>query len=387
MSNLSILMEAYRGKKNEFPEIEAQLKILINTIRQDAINSLDFKSLSREPLDLHNHPANKKVEKLLAQAFKLKEVNIYWKPKMYNAATVPPFLPRIAELNKNLDKDNVMSNAKINIYIGEPIIALTTINEKELLAIILHELGHCHALSPIMNVVRFLQMTVCLPFTLLGKLSIYTGIKLDEFMRKHIPILYNLGRRYGMLDMSIMHPVRTIMKAGSKIDIGSRDSFTIGISYGQYNDEKAADSFSTSFGYAPYLISALNKLNNVDNSIGSEAIKSNDLTRIMVDVADVYLSFIRVIIMEPHPSLNTRYHNALRNLKEDLQDPELDPSYKKEMLQQIKELEDAYDNLGKHGGNGMELKYHVNKFIDNLTGDKPDFRELFNGIYSDKYRF
>lgn len=386
MSNLSILMEAYRGKKNEFPEIEAQLKILINTIRQDANKRLNSKTITDKALDVKNHPANKKVEKLLAQAFKTKEVNIYWKPKMYNACTVPPILPKASELHKNLDNDGVVTNAKINIYIGEAIVSLTSINEKELMAIILHEIGHCHAISPIMVAVNLLQMTIFLPTVLLEKLIILVGVKFDEFMRKHVSPIYNISKWFYNMDLSIMATFKKILNLPIGINIGNYTPAVSVMKYGRYAEEKIADSFATSFGYAPYLISGLDKMDMMDNSVDNTIAKSNNISRIISDTVDLYRTFMYLVRLEEHPSINTRYHNALRNLKEDLNDPNLDPLYKKEMLEQIKELEDAYETLSKRGGKGPELKHNVNKFIDKLTNNNPDFREIFN-VYSDRYRF
>lgn len=387
MPDLSILLEAYRGKKSEFPEIEKQLKILINTIRQNTKRIGELKSINDPVLDTHNLPENKELEKLLAKAFNLREVNVYWKPNMYNAMTMPPILPKINQLNKNLDDGSTITNARIDIYIGEKIIELTTINEKELLGIILHEIGHCHTMSPIMNFIRAMHMTLFLPLVLFEKLMVFTGLKFDEFVRKYLPKLYNLRKWYTGLQIEALHPVMKLMNVGGKVDLSMWIPPASVIMYGQYSEEKSADSFAVSYGYGPHVISGLDKMVKVDNSIGSKTIAKNNMTRILSDSADLYMSLMCVLTLEPHPSINARYHNALRQLKEDLQDPELDPSYKKEMLQQIKEMEEIYEKLGKMDGDGVNFKYKVNTIIDKLTGNKPDFREAFNKVYSDKYRF
>ena len=144
-----ITNEAYFGTKPEFKEIEAKLKILI-----DFCNTNDFGK---------NQPANgipeiKEIEKLIVKAFGYKDMSLFVNELIgdysYNAFTYSngfKYLDLSQMSKMNFSNGFTVEGNNSAMYPGVTVsanlIKWAGLNEKELFAVILHELGHVSQIS------------------------------------------------------------------------------------------------------------------------------------------------------------------------------------------------------------------------------------------------
>ena len=117
----------------------------------------------------------------------------------------------------------------------------------------------------------------------------------------------------------------------------------------RYYDERFADGFAASYGFAEPLKSALSKFDGkgisrnaiVDDAIGSIPVVSH------LYAAACLPGLMLCSAADEHPSFEARAYSILKDLKTDLKDPNLSPQLKKQIEKEIKEYEDSMDRYFK----------------------------------------
>lgn len=409
--NQMITTEVFAGTKPEFKEIEKNLKVIIDAANN---NSLGINK------GVGTIPEISKVEQLIIKAFGYAGLSLFITDSISltgsvpNAYTWPESMKYTKYENlKRMNWKNRFTAEGMNeclypdVTVDANIIRWAGLNEKELFAIILHELGHVSQIS----LVDMLNAIFLISMNMLGENKIKAVIDTIMSMIIQIPgVSYTISKTVlkplnefilsipGLSDavkfgrqivgsveiisgamISFSSLMIAISRPGDFIRIMSRTAISDPTWYAGYNVEKIADSFAAKYGYGPALASALQKTSAMKKN---PAIKLLDQSIIGRIITDYMMGFNRIIIqgLVTHPANITRATAQLDNLKKDLNDPNLPPKLKKELLSNIDEMERVIksDYLDFNGdvNKGRSLSTLYNIFMYNAFGGKSDLRDL-----------
>lgn len=382
-ANKDILLERYFGSnKKEFEVIENELKKIISYVKKTAPD-VDISKLNKSP-------ETEKIKSEFKKLFNLEKFEFFWMSTNFpNAFCFVRYGNVFSE--KKMDGYKGLKGNGISVYVSAALGLITTVelNEKELVSVLLHELGHqlyyskttllYNAVSSFLNenvfnfLTNLLFKTNVLTFKLfkavdefLNKISVFRYItsSIEQLLHSYTIILDKL--------VPLSHLLVHIIKSDPKKYIGGL--FTRGTV--RYFEEKNADAFAADFGYGPHLISALQKMKSAKGFDLNEVAGQNVLADVLMTVKELENTFL-AIFFNPYPSEQNRYRSIVDRLKKSLEDPNLPKELKKQLLQDIKEAEEAYERyLSLDGEKRETLTSTVRIFIDKNFGGKLDVREL-----------
>lgn len=404
-NDINILTEAFYGKPKEFIEIEKRLEKIIDMIK-------DVKEYGAS-ININATKEVQEVERLFTKFFKNKETSITFYASTlasaYNAFTLPSSLSYFKK-DKSNKKLTRVDDLFINVNIDIGLVYGAEMTPGELMSFILHEIGHCFDASFFMlltniniDYIKYVENADVTINEIVNNGIIQTII---SFLGRSYPIqkLYQVINRYassdgyvskfindtlmiftdilifinivdvwGYISSLMKDPTHTIVKLINPNNI-----------FG-YASEKFADSFATSYGYGKDLSSALNKVEQSKGLLFNENIKQIPLLNIGYDFNKVVLQ-ASTLLFDPHPTNAARIQSQLNKLKRDLNDPNLNPKVKKELLANIKEIEDYIDNIvlniNDESNEGRFISYMWNYLIIKVFKGKIDIREFFEAIWS-----
>lgn len=390
-SLMTAVYEYYAGRSKELIKCEGYLNNIVNKIGVGE-NDFDFEKtpISRSDKD------HRALEQELAKFFKVKEVCIYWEGGSINAYTVCNSKISTINAKKNLF-DGKGNNMKINIFIYQNMVSACGLTGGELLAIILHEIGHNFYWCPV-QVVNEIVLTVCslgtlplLRFIVKGMYKIKGEVK--DWIRDNVPVLQNVADAYnrlvvefGLLNkpFTAINNVLTLMT-----NPGVIAKYIANSNPAKYGEEKGADSFAAKYGYGPEQASALRKMSAPENSVYGEIIGStSDIGNIIGDLVELECDIVSMVLMDPHPNVNQRAASMLDKLEKDYKKGDYSPAAKKELEREIKRMREAYDNavIISTNEDGPNIRKGLYAIIDDATGGHSDLREVLN-FYYNSYRF
>jgi len=261
------------------------------------------------------------------------------------------------------------------------------LNAEELLAIILHEVGHNMYASPLnflsKNLVQML-LDVCKFPVLYSEInkSIERGFDESPGAKKFLTITMDIIQEIDIFFKSLQvinynNLIEYLMKPEQLISL---------ISFGNifgYTDEKYSDSFATAYGYGPALSTALNKFEKMEGVGMNKLINS-------IPVLNWYNDFNKVLFriligaFDPHPHTSARIAAQLHKLKKEINDPNLDPRVKKEIQKDIDVLEDfinnEYLNINKNSNISRIFTWMTNYISIRVFKGRVDIREIFDKL-------
>lgn len=386
-----ILLEYYAGKPKELIKCEGYLREIIKLVKKDHTSY----NIIRQRQVYRDAPVCKKLEATLTDFFHVKGINIYWQSGTVNACTLSPTAVMIPEYKNNYLAGN-QSNLTIHMCMYEDLIYQCDLNEQELLAIMLHEIGHNFYFCPVMFGFEFFYTAATLPFGLIAKFIakavIVSKLYIEDWLKKNIPIFKNLSDIWNdvwnnarsavaPLDLAI-----TIAKvAGGSARFISTDPVKAFFGYG---GEKGADSFAAQYGYGPELISGLKKMEHPKEYLGTKLNTSmGPLGAVSADLYDLTIDCISAMTLNVHPNNNQRAQATLAKLKADYKKGEYPPALKRDLEFEIKRMEKMVDAVSKSSVEGdVNIKKAWYDMINTVTRGHSDFREIFN-FYFDSFRF
>ena len=293
-------------------------------------------------------------------------------------------LPLSTKLDLNRTDRNVKYNKnhmKFDKDVGYSCIVIITygllMNERytdrELFAILLHEIGHnfSEAINKtgtlfgninkgfiIYNIVMSSILAVLVyPIYSLNSIGNIIGstntmqkfiINVEEYIAKEYPIFTStmdtisrfsevisstIGKIFSKLNLLIVvtNPLRYLK---TLLSIVVRyNPIELLMSHFGYKEEKTADTFVTMYGYASDLSSALYKLNYKE-------IKNTKLTPYLTHLTNL-MNLPIIILSSPiecHPETITRIKEQIKYLEKELEYGDIDPNMKKQIKKQIKEM-------------------------------------------------
>ena len=147
-----------------------------------------------------------------------------------------------------------------------------------------------------------------------------------------------------------------------------------------YSNEIFADSFATAYGYGSATVSLQKKLEYyfMDNRALDKRNKYNVYNQYIYIMNRLMLTFL-----DEHPATQTRMKKQIEKLKEELNDPNVDPRIRKVMLKDLEKSEKIYDEyVNTLPPNLKHLAVIMNYAILNekYFGGKMDLREPVNRV-------
>lgn len=304
------------------------------------------------------------------------------------------------------------ANIVIMVNISSAIIFNDNFTTEEVMAIIMHELGHNYyaALNKRFGVME--QLLAIVNFfiyfsnvnTIIYELGIDKAyIKYEQEMKKsgklsilvtsvefveNIIDFYNsikcsISKLLDRLSLGIIYiPLSVVVLLRSRLNISplSLLDFAIG-----YNSEKIADNFATMHGYGPALSTALHKL---DHASLSKIDKSLDRIPILSNIYNLNIQIAQIILspIDVHPTVLARIDDQLALLKYEVNKGGIDPKMRDAILKDINNCQRAIDELTTLE-NGIADKDAVQKIYNKFLYKYCHSKELKDFIYTDRLRF
>lgn len=390
------ILEAYAGKPKQFIKCEGYLTEIVNELNREAEAKANGEQLTYKKKITKDYEYNKKLETELANFFKVKEVNIWWQSGSGpNAYTILPLQLQIVFGKKNYLAGNSV-NYKINICIYEECVTLCKLTPQELMAVILHEIGHNFYYCPITNGLQIFYFIVTLPAgiinQLLSMIEYEVNFRIDDAFKKYAPIVYNACQWFNNVYYNIQQfimPLNILAYAYSTAMKMSNPVTYILNALTGYGNENGADSMCAKYGYGPEQASALQKMEDPENTLYGK-VERSDTSGIFGfnhDMAQLSLELISMISGDPHPNSNQRASNTLKKLKKDLATNDYPDGMKKDLEQEIKRMEDMFEVCSKNSSpSNLQVRQGWYNLINAIAKNNSDFRQIF-AFYFDSFRF
>ncbi len=284
----------------------------------------------------------------------------------------------------------------MGVQVSTGMVTLYKMDAGELLAVILHEIGHSFNKS-------IGQVLASVPPIIFGKIDdsivpllnvsgFITGIYMDAismknmyaYAKKYIEVFkdatkffYKFINVYIELVLYILSIVPSTIASSGNI-FGLLNPFRLTFLYGV---EKHSDGFAVDYGYGKEMASALNKLDRP----GKHPKMDIPVVNWVYSLDDL----IHEMILEPltgYPNLHNRQRSALDRLRKASKDPDLDPRVRKELHEQLEKFEEYYENymdLQQNQNKKYFLTWLYRKSVDKLFKGKFDARELVYALDKD----
>lgn len=379
MTAMQSVMEAYAGRTKELIQCEDYLRQIITMIHEDCSGKLTAKrkvTRDAEPC--------KKLEQTLAKFFEIKELNIYWKDGTINAYSVPGSSIVIA----TRDSNGGFTKAKFHIAIYSNLVYDANLNERELMAVILHEIGHCFYYSPMLIGGELLScvlqpMNIVLAFVGTGIMKFRDDV--GEFGKRKIPLVYNLFDKFNHFFMEVNYMLKyfnIIPNVAGGLQRGAINLMNPASALGKYGGERGADSFAAKYGYGGDQMSALTKMERPTNVSAVKILNSTgEFGDFMADYNQVVTELMAMLSLDPHPSTDVRAQSMIRKLERDLQTGDYPPEVKKDLQKEIVRVKTIYKTIDDNKSN-VEIKKAWHNMLNEVTNGHSDIRELFNEFYA-----
>lgn len=419
-ADYDILLEAFIGKnRKEFGLIEDELKKIISIIKRGypAFKDRGFKEHTLDVEKLNKSDHTKTINRLFKKIFDLKDFSVAWTASgLSNAMTIPrSFMVFDKQYRKQPDGTHANKHMFVGVILHAGLVVHSGMNEKELLAIILHEIGH-NFYNSIFHTLSLIPLTLFLApvklnpsfylvpiITILangsGKFSRMTfeHVKLFEETIHKIPVLKQIVtifndvtenfRRGGVVNIvsKVIETIRKqILASKGKILVSGFNPFQMIF---RYNVEKHADSFAVDYGYGLDLASALTKLNRAPETVMGKLIDDSYILHMGADAVEISFEIFSSTLTG-YPTNQNRVRTTLDRLKRAAKDKTLSPEVRAELEDQIKEYEEWYTKhyLTLSTKEGRVVSAIYNNIMEKVFGGKADLREIVHALDTRKYQ-
>lgn len=366
-----LMQEAYYGKLPEFEEIEKLLGIVIEKVRKDPKKS-----------NPNKFNEMKKIQKLFSKVFGFKKSIIYWEPFTYEDAYTYSMNTFIILANKGHDYIkkgdrgfyDSSHTSVLTVYLSVGLILTTKLTANELLACILHEIGHnfdfslYHMIGYYMNNILSLGESYFMTKKYKGNVDEVNKekMKINKQIQKEDNKYYDDIKKRTKRNNKIMKMLKHSEKLNSIYSILTLIINTISVPFvlilspvtqmftlSGKKGELFADSFATAYGYGTDLIIALEKLGDVKKYYNPKSKTMSVLQDLGKFQTEVYIAFNDV-----HGSNQERCIECKKKLIQDLKRSDFTPELKEELQNEIDKIDSMYKELKTFSG---EEKFKITK--------------------------
>lgn len=396
---------AYVMKENAYYKVmnEAFVNKSATLLEAERVADQLLVQIKRDPLaDLTNDPMSIKLASLITKQFGFKKTIISWKrvPKMgtnmYTLYSVDVVCSGTAFIENKTDYgyyDKMHDHVAYIIITNE--FAMEVGNGEELLAVILHEIGHNFDTSIYMmlNVgVSLLNLIASQKYLnavidavgMIGPGKKFTGnIKSiwERFLTYFKPfkiLARGIGRIFDLFIATIETTLSPAIFLASPVAIlvsPVAQLFTVTTR----KSEEYADSFATMYGYGPALATALQRFDSVNL-----AARTN--TPIVKQLTDIALAnrAIMIAMSGDHGSAIDRMNSNISYLEREIKSGDYPVEVKAAMLDQVQKIKNVRDvyMAGDETGTRHALAAFTRAFINKMCNGRSDYiAKLFGTNY------
>lgn len=416
--NKTTVLEKYVGDNHsEFKIIERELKDLLGVMKKEYSTLLDRMQgegntnlINRKGPDFLNASKhNKKIEQQFKKFFGLKDFRLVWiqtgRPDAMTPCRSFTFMDKGPDENGRYKNENLTVSMMFDVNL----VTYMDLNERETMAIILHEIGHnfynsiLQAISRLpISLINLMKnpadlgspRTIQLLTIWIGQMGIMDLInlpkllvngreKIDSFLQKHAAPVMTLYRTYNEIMYNTIGFMRIPIKINPFILKGELPYLLHRFASTQvifgYHTERFADNFAADHGYAQDLASAMQKMSMNKKNISVVATDNVPGINWMVDFIRVQMNIMHLFLDE-HPREITRIRTGLNRLRDHAKDPNIDTKTRKDLEKEIEVYEKFYKDyldLSKNSNKNRIFSWLYNVVVDKLFGGIGDIRELF----------
>lgn len=402
-NNNDIINEAYYGKTEELKQCEELLKNLAKKIREDDL------------LILNETKEAKQISRLLSSMFKIKSLELVFTMEHQYGAHTYGFSGGFLKTDENGFSD--LSN--VGLVIIMPLMYMVDMNftEGEMVAILLHELGHSLNASilnllakiPIITLKKLSSQDKQLLIQYIPYIASQTIPSLSVFyskwiggVQKNISDQFQSNKfikeimKYFRGSLEILNTINTLRKISSILSHKWVANLLVTAIQPQtflgYNSEVYSDSVATAYGYGPDLSTALTKLasapsTSMVNDIFNRT-QTNVIGGIFVSGLSNFMYLYKEIIMmyfKPHPMTANRVLKQIKKCRRELANPNITHDMRKSLNSDLKLMEDFVENellnYKKNLTRGTFPQYVVNFVVIKIFKEFVDIREVLQLVY------
>lgn len=416
-NHLRPVNEVYFGNTTELEEMLLQL----HKVREIAIkdNSAYFVRINTDAELL-------KLNRMFEQFFGFKTFAIHIdQTRTFNACTIPissrldtPII-RAKHIEATSIGFRLKSSCKYSamLWISSGLLKSETFTDREILAIMFHEIGHNFSSSASLSscIFNLASKPISLLCILLGifyipadkgmtlfsssdTLLTFYNKALDKIKQSNSELLYTLNIYFGMegffrdliieikqaLDIviTLVNPAFSILsKIGATIQNKLvqfiRNPLTIVRPILGREDERFADNFASLYGLGPDIARALTKMN--DNGSGIEVLDVINNTGIIGSLYHCISMPAEFIcgIFDEHPNIEARCYQQIKYMEKELAKENMDPKMKKQIEHDLKDLKSTVEKyLYTNEHSGVVARRMVAGIFYEMSGG--DVRDLFH---------
>ena len=383
MENLhdEIYQEKYFGKQDSLLRCEEYIKEIMDEVNKNPNNLIDCNKLQ----------ANKKLENELCNIFGFRKTYIVWKalniPNAYTITNSHVHFSNIARaitIDKKKGYYDPTHQDVLFVCVYNGLITRNNLTPSELLAVILHEIGHNFDYS-IYNTIQYVLHWFA--YTVMDhelNQNLKTLIANEEL--KHNEVLVKNSDRMKDFEnyLKANEKLRVYSKATKSPFLWVKDALLSPIKMivtpinqirGIFDKRKEhfADSFASAYGYSTELAIALEKLGNYPESL----IKADNFTKLLYDLGEANYEMARALT-EIHGTEQERVKMLIKKLENDLNTGDYPQDCKNDIMKEIEELKKIYEKSLSMNPEVMN-KYSVaiRKFFDKVFDGIPNIQKLF----------
>lgn len=412
----NIINEAYIGDKPLEPILKQ-----INKLRRPYINKGFTEKFFN---DFNTDPELFKLNRMIEDFFGFKTCSINLiNNNIFNAYTFPVSLRNFNSSKNLISTSNGFKFKKeaeycLMIFIYSGIMFDNDITDREILALLLHEIGHnfSAAMSNNLSTLKDIQHITRIPITAMAMLLFFIPgyfrvgssgfqyttklvLKIEEKLKKEHPELCNaidrikgagnifthiISQILDILDnISILfNPISTIINSIIQTIKNNLNLTSIFFGMGGKKDEQLSDNFATMYGYGTDLNSALAKMENNGSYMATKIVKEIPFIGALQQMVIIPIEFV-AYALDPHPKNVYRALDSIKYLEMELNNYTNDPKMKKEIKKEIDELYDILDEYKEmdFSYNGKDIRAIYNKILIDIYSNKP--RKNIENLYND----
>lgn len=350
-------------------ELSSQLKIQDESSKKKKGETKEVKEF--DPKAFWKHMVFKDLEDTIQKVFGFRSVAIYPYVEKYNSKTkefeskeLNCFIWRTVRFPIDglvTDKGFYDSTHSLNVEIGITLGLLNDFSSEEVLAILLHEFGH--GIDPAVMDIKYTQVNILSKYLTdrEGKLNDEEKKCLKDSFTPEFVVLALVLLLSGIytLALKLWNWIKQILIGKEKIQQQKLDRFKKMIKdkgrfTRQAHSEAFADNFPRMYGYGPHLASAFKRFgDDLEKRIVS---RYNRETR----REEAILSITESALKGVHKTEVHRIHALIREYKVDLEDPNIPAAVKKNLKEDMEEMEKILD---KYLNSYSDLRNKINKII------------------------
>lgn len=396
----------YYGRNSNLIKVEEQLQIIIDECHRSLSNFSGSKSLA----------AMERVEDLLAATFGFDDISInrsiialaipqaltttagctvcngaIFKMKTYMTTLGEP----VEAVDFGAHKATKMKSGqgwRLSMFIGAGLFqdyGDTALTAREILAVILHEIGHNFYVDPVKEgaeaiIEALLLMTLnevsaaSIVMMYGTREAIMTGSKIiDSFVPKGIQdalrAVYSVIGMGAQYITGFVNPVKTLM-LGAMLMVGLVRAVYqrlldpkrwFGIL--KYDSEKYSDAFATAYGYGADLVNGLQKLETQSRSI---PYTSKEVTEIIaIFQAVIKITMLPFAMLDCHPNTQGRGYNTIQYMKQ-VEAAKMPPKLRKEYEAELARMEAVRLETKEYSG------ADAMRYLDKIAATAQDIMQL-----------